>query len=451
MRISCLSFLVLVPTVSGLDFRSFLRGAGLRAGCGDDADGSTPATPPPTPSPTSPPTNKPDRTSPLPGAPPTFPVIAEFLYSGYDLLNGNPNPTGATGDPGFQQPIFTATYNREATTADNRYSIPDGMFVNQCNNCDLTYSSKVMSSLEEYHDKLSVSVKVSGGGGIGPFKGSFSASTDFETTKDQLFTSSSSVVHSEATCCVYNSGLLTSDLPKFSQNFLNALKALPNEFDQDAYGKFFNAFGTHFVTQASMGAVFGEQSFLSETSRETIEKTSLSVEASASISAAFGASGEASGGVVKDSEARRVFQENVENRNLYTRGSRPPLDNNQLTWANSVFESPAPIEIELERIDALNLPVNSAVMANLKTSIDNFCAMHASNVGAQEDVCETLFDLSFSGFPPLTSNLTTETFLKLFGPWISAGVQFSSSNYGMLFHWCLTEWIICRCYRCRQN
>lgn len=46
-----------------------------------------------------------------------------YVGRGYDLLEGNPLSNKV--DPGFSQGIFAFNYNKEKTTDDDRYLIPD--------------------------------------------------------------------------------------------------------------------------------------------------------------------------------------------------------------------------------------------------------------------------------------------------------------------------------------
>lgn len=329
--------------------------------------------------PPSPPEN--NLVPPPPGAPPTLPVIAGFLFRGYNLLKGNPNPTGdSTSDPGFQEPIFASTYASQGTTGDLRYSVPDGISVTTFLSCSLDFSSTIMESVSQYSEKLSQTAMVSGSATSWGVTASFSASADYEQVTEEVVSSLSTAVHSEARCSTYESSINSFTPPPFSSNFLAALQTLPEDYEEqpEAYSIFLDAFGTHYVTDTTMGAIYGEQSFISESNRKLFESDSLSLEASASLSG-FGASIEASGGQSTMTEDLQMFREVAENRQAFTQGSRPPLEGGATAWANSAIENPAPIAITLARIDSIHglaqAAGSEAVVENIGRAIDDFCTM----------------------------------------------------------------------------
>ena len=69
-----------------------------------------------------------------------------FVLSGYDVFEGNPVPTfdgRATPDPGYRQAIFAAEYS-DSTTADTRYSVPDGVDILSCSgSCSLNFQVRL--------------------------------------------------------------------------------------------------------------------------------------------------------------------------------------------------------------------------------------------------------------------------------------------------------------------
>ena len=82
-----------------------------------------------------------------------------YILRGYDILLGNPMSTIASTDPGFcLQPIFSAKYSGKVT-ADQRYSIPDGMEVLSCvGKCSMTFGSTLIEGASSYMSSLDVKV-----------------------------------------------------------------------------------------------------------------------------------------------------------------------------------------------------------------------------------------------------------------------------------------------------
>jgi hypothetical protein len=162
-------------------------------------------------------------------------------------------------------------------------------------------------------------------------------------------------------------------MPGFHPTFLAGLATLTEEFDEQIYRTFIEAFGTHFVQKGFMGALYGEQSIISSEARESFESENLDIQAAASASA-FGISASASLQVESDKELAKQFRRQDVQRSVYSHGAPPPSDGEPTTWAQQTIDSPAPISIELERLDSLSLPVSSAVMLNLKEALDTYCS-----------------------------------------------------------------------------
>ena len=180
------------------------------------------------------------------------------------------------------------------------------------------------------------------------------------------------VTQSEASCCAYSGELPLFDLPNFHPTFLAGLETLTDDFDASVYQTFIDAFGTHYVQKGFMGAVYGEQSIISEVARTSFEQQSLDIRAAASASA-FGITASASLQTSAEQELSQQFRTQGVQRSVYSHGSPPPADGKPETWAQQTLDSPAPISIDLERLDTLPLPVNDAVLKNLKQTLDAYC------------------------------------------------------------------------------
>jgi MAC/Perforin domain len=322
-----------------------------------------------------------DATSPpfIPSTKDTMPNIG-FLLAGYDIIYGNPLPTSASGvltsDPGFRLPIFDADFSRAETTQDLRYLVPDGLSVRSCTGtCSLSFTSSIMETTSQYRDQLEVKAKASGSARKGPFKARFSASSDYRRVESGTVSSGEMVTQSEASCCAYFGQLSNFDMPKLHSTFLKGLESLTDEYDESVYRTFINAFGTHFVSKGFMGALYGEQSLISSEAQAFFKSRELDIRAAASASA-FGISVSADVQVNSERELAQQFRRQGVTRSVYTHGATPPADGNPATWAAQTIESPAPIALELERIDTIpSLPISPAALANLNRAIDVYCDM----------------------------------------------------------------------------
>lgn len=301
-----------------------------------------------------------------------------FLLRGYDLMKGNPTPTSSDGvaktDPGFQLPIFDATYSALKKTPDLRYNIPDNVEAVSCSGgCNLNFVSETIESSQEYIDRLSTKVRYHASAAIKIFQASFSASVDYEQLSERINEQSQIATASEASCCVYEAELSAFATPAFHPTFLGALAALPEQYDVAIYRKFVREYGTHYVKKATMGALYGQQSFLTWEKRFELERQKIDVNVAAEASVLSLAQGGWSVDTGISSEAVKQFESSREQESLYTRGALPPPDGNINTWFESVGRDPAPISLEVERIDSLDLPVSNEVRANLEGYLNSYC------------------------------------------------------------------------------
>ena len=308
----------------------------------------------------------------------TMPNVG-FLLSGYDILFGNPLPTSASGvltsDPGFRSPVFVADYSEAQTTQDRRYLVPGGLAVRSCTGtCSLSFTSNIIESALQYQERLGVKAKVSASRKGLLVKARFSASVDYQRVESGTSSNGETVSQSEASCCAYFGELSAFDMPRFHPTFLAGLESLTDEYDEKVYQTFIDAFGTHYVQKGFMGALYGEQSMISEQARTSLESQNIDIRAAASASA-FGISVSAKVQVEEDKTLAAQFRSEDIQRSVYTHGAAPPADGDPSTWASQTIESPAPISIELERLDSLPLPISEAAMANLEQALDTYCAM----------------------------------------------------------------------------
>jgi hypothetical protein len=162
---------------------------------------------------------------------------------------GNPLPTSGSGvltsDPGFRLPVFFADFSEGQTTQDLRYVIPSGLAVRSCSGtCSLSFTSSIIESEIAYSNRLGIKAKVKGGSKF--FAAKFSASTDYQRVSSGTNSEGETVTHSEASCCAYFGELPEFDMPGFHPTFLAGLATLTEEFDEQIYRTFIEAFGTHF-------------------------------------------------------------------------------------------------------------------------------------------------------------------------------------------------------------
>ena len=72
--------------------------------------------------------------------------------------------------------------------------------------------------------------------------------------------------------------------PELSEDFINGLDSLPEDYDSRKYLRFIRYFGTHYIEQADMGARYGQQSQISHQSWGKMTDQEFHISASAGYS-----------------------------------------------------------------------------------------------------------------------------------------------------------------------
>ncbi|XP_066927275.1 uncharacterized protein [Clytia hemisphaerica] len=271
----------------------------------------------------------------------SFPDFDYALY-GYNILFGYPLAVGH--DPGLTHPIFQADYSDTKRAADCRYQVPKGYDLVPDVSCVTSFTSQTVKNSRQFSKELSVSAEVSGGG----YGVSFSASSEYKKKETSMSASESVYVFSVASCNYYFSLLNENAPPKLTKDFINRAKELKTEND---VFKFFNYYGTHFMTYTLFGARFVYENKMSQESFKSESEKSVSVSVKASYSGTFSLGG---GFGMSDSQrqAAEDFQSKVETKTISI-GAPPPADGNTMTWASTVKDTPVPVRFKLDSIENL--------------------------------------------------------------------------------------------------
>merc|ERR1719186_522471 len=341
-----------------------------------------------------------------------------YVFRGYDIMKGNPLPaTGLPVDPGFREPIFKATYESGSKTPDRRYLQPDGTSVQDCTGaCSLNFESKEMSGARSYQDSLSVKASVSVEGSDVVWSGKFSASTGYNKVEEGTSSESNLYTQSTASCCSYWAQILSFKRPPLSDNFKESLGSLPEDYDEEAYLRFIDAFGTHIISETQLGALFGQQSEISSEAWSSMQNSGLNVKVGASLSA-YGNTGSAKFMTNEEKKKAEEFKSKSTSQRLITIGAPPPSDNNIFSWVQEATDSPAPMAVKLNSIldlfdsDEENMMYAletwdcwsdcatkrlSAVKANLKKALTDYCS-NLKNMGVTKSCSAPGPDPPFPG------------------------------------------------------
>lgn len=296
------------------------------------------------------------------------------LRSRYDVMYGNPD--GHDEDlPGFRQPVFDAIYSSppRVTAGSEQILQPDGVTISQANVCSTSTTFKDYAGQKAYHESLGVKVSVEGSG----WGASFSASSDYKTMTEGDETSRIVITTVEASCSVYKAALSYSR-PKLSPAFLTGLASLPEAWG-DAYVKFVEAFGTHYLTEITMGARSGESSRFSAETYEQLQTSGVNISAAASYSF-LGASASAGVDTAQAKRDKNSWQSADKTSIRFSVGaSLPKAGEDPAVWAQTIHDSPMPIKYKLKEIATLvenhsdARHISATVKTNLKMAMYSYC------------------------------------------------------------------------------
>lgn len=295
----------------------------------------------------------------------------QVLFKGYDILYGNPMPTGFIPmDPGLRKQIFGAVYDPnhpEWVSGDKLYYQPKGTTISSCaGSCVSTFSSTRIAGTKSYSASLSTKVSAEGEG----WGAKFSASTDYKNVKDGSSARDSFFTQSEMSCCIYYADIDYYTPPDLSDDFKEGLKTLTETYMKEPYLHFIKTFGTHYVSQITMGAMFGQQSEITADAWSAMESSGLNIETAANYSGALVA-GSASATSDSQKKHAETFNKYSTKQRMYSLGAKPPSDGKTSTWAEQAVESPAPLKYNLVQID--ELVKDEAIKANLKKALKDYC------------------------------------------------------------------------------
>lgn len=300
---------------------------------------------------------------------PRLPNI-DFLQKGYNIYKGNPFAGSPLPDPGFtQNTIWNFSYTPDRTTADGRYSIPDGTSFLITDSCQLDFESSSMSGETTYTRNLQQLVTAD----AGYMDGSFSASVGYNSMKTEFNSYDLRYTVSTATCFVYQASI--DGQPRFSSTFLNDAAQLPVSFDLQAYQKFYDKYGTHYIGVMDMGATLTYIDSFTASNWSKLESEGIDV----SVAAKY--SGLVSVGVTSSTQVNTAvasaYNSQLTKRRTISSGSRPPADGNVGTWLSTSVNNPAPIGLTLKSLSELFTQsyfdasfANYKDLATIKTNLD---------------------------------------------------------------------------------
>jgi len=305
----------------------------------------------------------------------------DFVFKGYDIMLGNPLPVDAASDPGFKQPIFDMAYTKTQDPG-SEYMEPVGITISDCSgSCHGASSVVTISTSSAYQTTLS---KITTHTRHSWFN-AFSSSQSYKNLHSETETGESVFTIENGICCTFELDM-ESNGAKLTDHFLAWINHLPEEYDQDTYEQFTQAFGTHYLTHLQMGAIYAYQkqyktetwNTMTQTQKQSASKWDVAV-------LGVGSGGSSSSG--SSSNSANQESDTAQRTDTISIGAAPQGDLSQ--WMNAAKATPMPVSSILKPISDLLLPswqtpdgfygdVSSSHLAAVRKNLEVFNNYYAS-------------------------------------------------------------------------
>ena len=303
----------------------------------------------------------------------------DYLSFGYDIFRGNPYDKDGV-DPGFKfARIFDLTYDEKMKSSDGYWDVPDSVTMARTDACKLIFESTQLETMASYQQSLEREVSVSGGF----FGASFKVSTDYKSMEKSMTTTKDKHMISTAVCNVYKARIDAYDPPKLHPKFIKALMTLPTNYNEEEYFKFLDYFGTHAVTEISMGARYGMISKISEEAYNRLTNEKFSITAGASFSI-LGISGSVDNRNAEEKNMGNKYRNAMTSFQIISVGTKPVAGGDSIKWAQQTITQPMPLRYSLIPLSEILVPRYvresleasrmNAIRANLQTALKNYCS-----------------------------------------------------------------------------
>ena len=228
-------------------------------------------------------------------------AATRYLGAGYNILDGNPRGDRireTATDPGIKSShvILAKTYTCNHLSDDGRYHIADQIEYFERTACTLAKASKIDLGESSYQKNLEVDVSVSAEGSFGLVDYAFTLSSSFQEKKSG-FQQQKRIYYETVRSCIRGAARYKLEMAENSSEysltnmFVNRVKSLPATYNRDAYGTFLKEWGTHVITEATVGSTYIEeyQSSFSDVAKYAMTQLDVGVQASLSYSGITGA------------------------------------------------------------------------------------------------------------------------------------------------------------------
>ena len=293
-----------------------------------------------------------------------YPNIVSAM-TGYNILKGNAYNFGTEQDPGFDNGYIFVPVVKDS---DDRYTLHDGVTVRAISKCDLTLTTKSVSTVKAFqkmnrkiegmHEgwKTNPPVEVSFEANrvgvsteLPPLFEAYGTANLDQRKNEEFFVRRQGVLTvSAATCALYSMRISRRFPPPFKSTFQNAVKTLSEATEDDRkkeFHRFIQDFGTHFLQQATIGS---RLSILRRYSRATFQNATAEAFENCSkgrLSYFYvKEEGKNNCSSLDDAGKTTIFND-IEREYIVSYGSKP--EKSLTEWANQEFDYPVPIRMNL--------------------------------------------------------------------------------------------------------
>ena len=168
--------------------------------------------------------------------------------------------------------------------------------------------------------------------------GRFGASAEYKHVLEETHNHSSIFMQTDTTCCAYIASVEKYVHPPFHPNFIGGLESLTEEYDEQVYRDFVDSFGTHYIKDADMGAIYGQQSMFTQDGWMNMERKGIDIGLYADYSAMDSVGFNLS---MSTSFNQKWYEEWTEIKKeimSYSYGAPPPLSGDDSEWHRLVID-----------------------------------------------------------------------------------------------------------------
>ena len=138
------------------------------------------------------------------------------------------------------------------------------------------------------------------------------------------------------------------------------------------FRRFINNYGTHYIQQADMGALFGEQTMISTESYNEMTSDGINID----LYAGFSAMANINSSFGWNATESKYFYEHTKEQQIYSKGAIPPPSMKPSDWMSMTYEEPMIMRMKIANISKLpNIEglVSGPVLSNLKRALSEYC------------------------------------------------------------------------------